>query len=84
MPRGAWRDVASWLRPDAAFAGAAHIVSLRLHNHRIVTNPMEPRGVIGVYDPALEQFIAHVSSQSLHGNRDAIARVLGTKKKDDE
>lgn len=59
---------------DAAFAQAAHIVSLRLHNHRIVTNPMEPRGVIGVYDA--EQFIAHVSSQSLHGNRDAIARVL--------
>ena len=61
---------------DAAFAGAAHVVSLRLHNHRIVTNPMEPRGVIGVYDAAAEQFIAHVSSQSLHGNRDAIARVL--------
>jgi carbon-monoxide dehydrogenase large subunit len=61
---------------DAAFADAAHTVSLRLHNHRIVTNPMEPRGVIGVYDPAAEQFIAHVSSQSLHGNRDAIARVL--------
>ena len=35
---------------DAAFAQAAHVVSLRLHNHRIVTNPMEPRGVIGVYD----------------------------------
>ncbi|MGA3002420.1 MAG: xanthine dehydrogenase family protein molybdopterin-binding subunit [Acetobacteraceae bacterium] len=61
---------------DAAFAGAAHVVTLRLHNHRIVTNPMEPRGVIGVYDAAAEQFIAHVSSQSLHGNRDAIARVL--------
>src|ERR1700722_11993012 len=61
---------------DAAFAAAAHVVSLRLHNHRIVTNPMEPRGVIGVYDAESEQYIAHVSSQSLHGNRDAIARVL--------
>jgi len=47
-----------------------------LHNHRIVTNPMEPRGVIGEYDQTAEQFVAHVSSQSLHGNRDAIARVL--------
>jgi carbon-monoxide dehydrogenase large subunit len=61
---------------DGAFDRAAHIVSLRLHNHRIVTNPMEPRGVIGVYDRATGQYIAHVSSQSLHGNRDAIARVL--------
>ena len=23
------------------------VVALRLHNHRIVTNPMEPRGVVG-------------------------------------
>ena len=61
---------------DAAFADAPHVVSLRLHNHRIVTNPMEPRGVIGEYDQTAEQFVAHVSSQSLHGNRDAIARVL--------
>ena len=59
---------------DAAFASAAHVVSLRLLNHRIVTNPMEPRGVVGVYDDGA--FTAHVSSQSLHGNRDAIARVL--------
>jgi carbon-monoxide dehydrogenase large subunit len=61
---------------DDAFAAAAHVVSLRLHNHRIVTNPMEPRGVVGVYDTAAGQYVAHVSSQSLHGNRDAIARVL--------
>jgi aerobic carbon-monoxide dehydrogenase large subunit len=61
---------------DAAFIGAAHVVSLRLHNHRIVTNPMEPRGVIGVYDTTADQYVAHVSSQSLHGNRDAISRVL--------
>ena len=67
-----------WRVGDAedAFASAAHVVSLRLHNHRIVTNPMEPRGVVGVYDAAAEQYVAHVSSQSLHGNRDAIARVL--------
>ena len=32
---------------DAAFAAAAHVVELRLDNHRIVTNPMEPRGVVG-------------------------------------
>ena len=61
---------------DAAFASATHVVSLRLLNHRIVTNPMEPRGVVGVHDPVSDTFTAHVSSQSLHGNRDAIARVL--------
>ena len=61
---------------DAAFAQAAHVVSLKLHNHRIVTNPMEPRGVIAAFDPVAGDYTAHVSSQSLHGNRDAIARVL--------
>jgi aerobic carbon-monoxide dehydrogenase large subunit len=59
---------------DAAFAAAAHVVSLRLHNHRIVTNPMEPRGAIGIYDG---RYTLHVSSQNLHGNRDATARALG-------
>jgi carbon-monoxide dehydrogenase large subunit len=62
---------------DAAIAAAAHVVSLCLHNHRIVTNPMEPRGAIGMYDPADDTFTAWVSSQSLHANRDFIARALG-------
>ena len=29
---------------------AAHVVALPLDNHRIVTNPMEPRGGVGSYD----------------------------------
>ena len=37
---------------DAAFARAAHVVTLPLDNHRIVTNPMEPRGAVGTYDAA--------------------------------
>ena len=34
-------------RVDAAFAKAAHVVTLTLDNHRIVINPMEPRGGVG-------------------------------------
>ena len=34
----------------AAFATAAHVVELPLDNHRIVTNPMEARGIIGFWD----------------------------------
>ncbi len=64
---------------DAAFAAATHVVSLRLHNHRIVTNPMEPRGAVGVYDG---RYTLNVSSQSLHGNRDATARALGVEPAD--
>src|SRR5436853_272943 len=60
-----------------AFARAAHVVSLSVDNHRVVTNPMEPRGVVGDYDPASGRYIAYVSAQSLHATRDHAARALG-------
>src|SRR5207253_4741874 len=50
----------------AAFSVAAHVVEFDLDNHRIVTNPMEPRGVIGLYDLGSARYTAHVSSQSIH------------------
>jgi carbon-monoxide dehydrogenase large subunit len=62
---------------DAAFARAAHVVTLRLDNHRVVTNPMEPRGGVGTYDPAHDRYTLYVSSQNIHGNRDMAARWLG-------
>ena len=62
---------------DAAFAVAAHRVTLRLDNHRIVTNPMEPRGGVGTYDAARDHYTLHVSSQNIHANRDLAAQALG-------
>jgi aerobic carbon-monoxide dehydrogenase large subunit len=64
-------------RVDAAFATAAHVVELNLDNHRIVTNPMEPRGVIGIWDADHRRYTAYVSSQSIHNTRDHTARALG-------
>ncbi len=65
---------------DAAFASAAHVVTLDVGNHRIVTNPMEPRGAIGSF--ADGRYTLHVSSQNIHGNRDATARHLGVPSSD--
>jgi aerobic carbon-monoxide dehydrogenase large subunit len=62
---------------DAAFAAAAHVVELSLDNHRIVTNPIEPRGVVGLWDADSRRFTAYVSSQSIHATRDNTARALG-------
>jgi carbon-monoxide dehydrogenase large subunit len=53
---------------------APHVVTVALNNHRIVTNPMEPRGAVGLYDG---RYTLHLSSQNLHGNRDVAARALG-------
>jgi aerobic carbon-monoxide dehydrogenase large subunit len=71
-----------WRTGDAAavaasFAAAAHLVTLSFDNHRIVTNPMEPRGAVGAYDAGEDRYTLHVSSQNIHGNRDATARALG-------
>jgi carbon-monoxide dehydrogenase large subunit len=62
---------------DAAFTKAAHVVRLRLDNHRVVTNPMEPRGIVGTYDAAADRYTAYVSAQSIHATRDFAARALG-------
>jgi len=65
-----------------AFADADHATRVDMTNHRIVTNPMEPRGGIGEYDPATGRYTLHVSSQSLHANRNNIAAALGIDKAD--
>src|SRR5216683_3019352 len=54
-----------------------HVVALSLDNHRIVTNPIEPRGVVGLWDADRGRYTAYVSSQSIHTTRDSTARSLG-------
>ncbi len=66
---------------EAAFARAAHVVSLDLDNHRVTTNPIEPRGSVGEFDPASGRYTLHVSSQSIHANRNHAARALGVDQK---
>jgi aerobic carbon-monoxide dehydrogenase large subunit len=67
---------------DIAFAEAAHVVRLHLDNHRIVTNPMEPRGIVGSFDAATGRYTAYVSAQSIHVTRDFTANALGVKRED--
>ena len=40
-------------------------------------NPMEPRGGVGMFDPGSGRYTLHVSSQSIHNNRNHVARALG-------
>ncbi len=54
-----------------------HVVTLSLENHRIGSNPIEPRGGVGLYDPATGRYTLHVSGQSIHATRDRAAPALG-------
>ena len=56
--------------------GLAHVVEIELDNHRIAGQPMEPRGGIGMYDPASGRYTLYTSSQSVHATRDHAAGSL--------
>lgn len=51
---------------DAAFAKAAHVVEIDLHNNRVVPNAMEPRAANGHYDLANDHYTLYTTSQNPH------------------
>jgi aerobic carbon-monoxide dehydrogenase large subunit len=53
---------------DAAFAGAKHVVSLKLVNNRVSANSIEPRAAIGQYHPDNESYTLYP-----HGHRAHVA-----------
>ncbi|HJU18819.1 MAG TPA: xanthine dehydrogenase family protein molybdopterin-binding subunit [Stellaceae bacterium] len=60
----------------AAFANAAHITRLGLHNQRVSAVTMEPRGAIGEYDPGTGRYTLWTSTQNVHGVRQILAHRL--------
>jgi carbon-monoxide dehydrogenase large subunit len=59
---------------DAAFAAAAHVVSLDLVNQRIHALPIEPRGAVASWDG--EGFDLLLAGASVHAIRDQLARDI--------
>jgi carbon-monoxide dehydrogenase large subunit len=62
---------------DAAFAAAAHIVTLDLVNQRLAPASMEPRCSLATYDADTERLTLRLSSQMPSGARDALCGALG-------
>jgi len=62
---------------DAAFASAAHVVSLDLVNQRLVPASMEPRTALASYDAETDRLTLRLSSQMPSGARDTLCAVLG-------
>src|SRR3954467_6503120 len=61
---------------DAAFAGAKHVVKLRMENNRLTPVSMEPRTAIGDYNAAEDAYTLYTSSQNPHGVRMEISHIL--------
>ena len=62
---------------DAAFARAAHVVTLDLVNHRLHPCPMEPRATLATLDAATGRLTLRVSCQTPTGLRDTLCDMLG-------
>ena len=60
----------------AAFARAAHTVTLDLVNNRIVVNSMEPRNAIADYDPASGRATLYTATQGPHFVRNPLAETV--------
>jgi carbon-monoxide dehydrogenase large subunit len=61
---------------EAAFAGAAHTVSLDLVSQRLVPSAMEPRSTIAEVDKKSGRLTLHVQSQTPGSTRDVLAEAI--------
>jgi carbon-monoxide dehydrogenase large subunit len=62
---------------DAAFAGAAHVVSIDVVNQRLAPTPMEPRAALAEPDATTGRLTLRLSSQTPSSARDTLCGVLG-------
>lgn len=62
---------------DRAFAGARHVVRLRLDNNRVVIAFMEPRSVVADVDTHTGRVTVFAGCQSAHSMKTGLCNVLG-------
>ncbi|MBV8534754.1 MAG: xanthine dehydrogenase family protein molybdopterin-binding subunit, partial [Alphaproteobacteria bacterium] len=69
-------DIGDRAACDAAFAGAAHVVSLDAVNNRINGCPMEPRSALGSFDPVSGVLTLITGTQMPNVARDKLAEEV--------
>jgi carbon-monoxide dehydrogenase large subunit len=62
---------------DDAFAKADHVVSEKFVINRVSANSMEPRGCVGHYDAAADQYTLYTTLQGLQPYRSNLAAMIG-------
>jgi carbon-monoxide dehydrogenase large subunit len=61
---------------EAAFAAAAHRVSLDLVNQRLAPSPMEPRSIVAAFDASANHLTVRLSSQMPTGTRASLVDAI--------
>jgi aerobic carbon-monoxide dehydrogenase large subunit len=61
---------------EAAFARAAEVVEIEVHNNRVIVNFMEPRGCLASYEPGTKRLLVQIGSQGVHQQAIRIAHAL--------
>jgi aerobic carbon-monoxide dehydrogenase large subunit len=61
---------------DKAFVGAAHTVSIKIVNPRVVANYMEARSAVGEYNAQSGNFMLNAGSQGVHILQGLNAKIL--------
>ena len=64
-------------KTKAAFAAAARVVKLSVHNSRVVGNPMEPRACLAAYRPEEGMYHLYTCTQGAPIMRNQLSAVLG-------
>jgi carbon-monoxide dehydrogenase large subunit len=64
-------------RTQEAFANAARVVKLSVHNSRVVGNPMEPRACLAAYLPEEGMYHLYTCTQGAPIMRNQLSAVLG-------
>jgi len=62
---------------DAAFASAAHVVTMKTHIGRVTGVPLEPRAALGHFDPATQRYTIYAGSGGAVRQKQELAAVLG-------
>jgi carbon-monoxide dehydrogenase large subunit len=71
-------DVGDKEATDRAFATAAHVVRFEGWAHRVTGTPMEPRSVLGEYDPAAARYTLRTTTGAgVVRTRERLASILG-------
>jgi carbon-monoxide dehydrogenase large subunit len=70
-------DLGDAAATDAAFARAAHVVSLETRVQRVTGVPMEPRAALGAYDAAARRYTLYAGSGGVVRQKRELAVMLG-------